>query len=59
MKLKEKMKEQYVYRKENGKWSFWDENNRPIGVDYENIEQAINALYQYLELEEEKNESNN
>jgi hypothetical protein len=44
---------QYVYRKDNEKWSFYDENNRPIGIEYETIEKAIDALYQYLELVED------
>jgi len=26
-------------------WSFYDQNNRPVGVFYETIEQAIDALY--------------
>jgi hypothetical protein len=34
-----------VYRTEKGLWSFYDENNRPVGIFYESIEQAIDALY--------------
>jgi hypothetical protein len=44
------IKEQYVFSDEDGVWSFWDENNRPIGIKYKTIEEAINALYKYLEL---------
>lgn len=57
MKLKDKIKDQYVFSNENGKWSFCDENNRPIGIEYDNIEKAVDALLQYLELEEKENES--
>lgn len=52
MSLLKKITQQYVYRKDNEKWSFYDENNRPIGIEYETIEKAIDALYQYLELVE-------
>ena len=45
-----RVQSQYVYKKENEKWSFYDENNRPIGIEYETIENATNALFQYLEL---------
>lgn len=50
MALKEKMQEQYVFQKDNEKWSFFDESNRPIGIEYESIEKAIDALYEYFEL---------
>ena len=49
MSLKEKVGTQYVYKKDN-KWSFYDENNRPIGLEYPTIEKAIDALYKYIEL---------
>lgn len=43
-------RDQYVYKKKNGKWSFYDEKNRPIGIEYDSIEKAIDALYKYFEL---------
>lgn len=49
MSLKQ-IEEQYVFCTEDGKWSFYDENNRPVGIYYSSIEEAVNALYQYLEL---------
>lgn len=55
MNLFNKINSQYIYRKDNEKWSFYDENNRPIGIEYETIEKAIDALYQYLELVDCKN----
>ena len=50
VKKTKKIEDLYLYRTEDGKWSFYDENNRPIGILYSTIEQAVNALYQYLEL---------
>jgi hypothetical protein len=50
MSFKENIQKQYVYKKDNEKWSFYDENNRPIGIEYLTIENAVDALYQYLEL---------
>jgi hypothetical protein len=41
---------EYIFSTEDGKWSFYDENNRPVGIMYNTIEEAVNALYQYLEL---------
>lgn len=49
---------QYVYKKENEKWSFYDENNRPIGIEYPTIEKAVDALYDYLELNLKENNAN-
>lgn len=54
MSLREKLKDQYVFQKENKKWSFYDEYNKPIGVEYDSIEKAIDALYKYFELSKEK-----
>ena len=45
-----KIDELYLFSTEDGKWSFYDENNRPIGIYYDSIEKAVNALYEYLEL---------
>jgi len=47
---KVKFEDGYVYRDEDGKWSFYDESNRPIGIFYNSIEEAIDALYKYMEL---------
>jgi hypothetical protein len=49
---KEKMKieEMYIYRADDGRWSFYDESNRPIGIFYDSSEKATDALYQYMEL---------
>ena len=58
MSLKEKIERQYVYRKDNSKWSFYDENNRPIGIEYETIDKAVDALFQYLELIENSPKEN-
>jgi len=52
MKLKEKFKDHYICQKENGKWSFYNEKNKLFEIEYDSIEKAINALYQYIELEE-------
>lgn len=48
--IMEKVQNQCVYKKKDGKWSFYDENNRPIGIEYDSIENAINALYKYLNI---------
>lgn len=48
--LEKTIKEQYVFSDEDGFWSFYDEANRPIGIKYETIEKAVDALYKYLEL---------
>ena len=52
MKLKEKFKDHYICKKQNGKWSFYDENNRLFKYDYDSIEKAVDALYKYIELED-------
>jgi hypothetical protein len=58
MKLKDKIKDQYIFSNERGNWTFCDENNRPIGIEYDTIEKAVDALLQYLELEESTIEKN-
>lgn len=49
-KPKLKFEDGYVYRDEDGKWSFYDESNRPIGIFYNSIEEAVDAFYKYMEL---------
>jgi hypothetical protein len=37
-----------VYKKDNGKWSFYNENNKPFNFEYATLEDAINAMIQYF-----------
>lgn len=39
----------------NNKWTFCDENNKPTGLEFETLEQAINALIQYFKNDFPKN----
>jgi hypothetical protein len=48
--MQSKMIDRYVFCTEDGKWSFYDESNMPIGIYYDSIEKAIDALYQYFEV---------
>jgi hypothetical protein len=43
-----KEKDNYVFQKKNQKWSFIKEDNKPNKQEYESIEKAIDAMYQYF-----------
>lgn len=43
-----KEKDHYVFQKNNQKWSFIKENNKPTDKEYESIEKAVDAMYQYF-----------
>lgn len=43
-----KEKDHYVFQKNNLKWSFINEENKPIKKEYESIEKAIDAMYQHF-----------
>lgn len=50
------MSNEVVYQKRNNKWSFFNEKNRPVNLEFETIQEAVDALYKYLKsIREEKN----